>query len=182
MNTSKLRKVNVKKDLEEIFLMMMNAKEQMLFYSKININSVMEFENWFLNQLRYNYHDFYVATTSTDEIIGFVFSYEFAAHDGHCNFCVYIKEGYRTTGTGAYAAIVFLDELFREYPLKKVYSHIYNYNKQSLACNISGGFVEEGCLREYRYYDGESHDLHIMSIDRSTFNKKLKPLLNNEIS
>lgn len=71
-----------------------------------------------------------------------------------------------------YARAEFLFNLdFVDYPIRKVYFEIYDYNTQSLSSNLQAGFTEEGCLKEYRYHNGVFHDLHILAMSRQDFYK-----------
>ena len=85
---------------------------------------------------------------------------------------IFLNKKYRDVGVGALCGVQFLDELFSNYPLRKIYIDVYDYNKQSLACNLGIGFVEEGCLKGYRYNNGEYHDMHLLSITREKFYEK----------
>lgn len=46
--------------------------------------------------------------------------------------------------------------------------------------NQKAGFLEEGVLKKYRYYNGKFHDLHILSMDRKRFYTTLRGVINNK--
>lgn len=164
------RKFYVQRDLLDIYDIMSTPEEQMQFQEKVPYNSGVEFERWFLNQLNGHFHDFYVIEdTKTRSLVGFVYSYDFRASDGHCMICVYVKPQYRNIGIGALCGLRFLHELFRDYSMRKIYLSIYDYNRQSLLSNLHAGFVEEGCYKAYRFYDGKYWDMHVLAITRDTF-------------
>ena len=168
-----LRKFNFRSDIEDLFNIMTNPDDQMLFIRKIPFNTLPEFDLWMQNNFKGFYHEFNVITDKKNgyEFYGFVYSYEYSAVDSHCKLCLVLKKEYRNTGLGARIAITFLDYLFTNYPLKKVFLTIYDYNKQSLESNIQAGFTEEGIIREYRYYNGNYYDLHILSMSREEFSR-----------
>lgn len=163
---------SVNTDTPILYKMMMDLDDQYLFLNKIKINNDIEFERWIVEQSRSFFHDFYIIKHE-DSIIGFVYSYNFRPLDGHCKICTYIDKKYRNKGIGGVVAIRFMHLLFRDYPLRKILLEVYSYNYQSLLSNLKAGFTEEGCIKEYRYYNGEYHSLHILSIDRRTFYQKL---------
>lgn len=170
MTPLKFRKFYIQKDLGEMYQIMTNPEEQMAFQAKLAFNSNVEYEQWLLDQMRFHYHDFYVLEEpETGKFAGFLYSYDFRQGDGHCMICVYVKPEYRRFGAGAAAGLRFMDELFREYPLRKIYVTIYDYNNQSLKSNLHAGFQEEGCYREYRYYDGKYWDMHLLAMTREAF-------------
>ncbi|MBU6490731.1 GNAT family N-acetyltransferase [Patescibacteria group bacterium] len=102
-----------------------------------------------------------------DEYIGTLYSYNLNRTDGHAFATIFIAEGWRDKGYGAEAMIVFLEYLFREYRLYKVYAEVYSYNLKSLRALTSGRFVEEGRFRGHRLYQGERHDLIRMAFFES---------------
>ena len=161
----------------------MDSSDQMLFNGKLTLNTIPEFDLWLQDRFKRYFHEFYVISDSEDcSMLGYIYSFEYFSSDMHCKLCLVIKKEYRNTGIGAEAAIRFMDELFRNYPLRKIFSTVFDYNKQSLMNNIQAGFKEEGCFKEYRYYDGEFHDMHILSISRDDFYNKYSFVIrrNNE--
>lgn len=152
----------------------MTADDQYLFSTKIRFWTVQAFEQWLICRLRGDFHDFFIVKHRRTNIkIGYVYNYDFSLQHGHCKLVVYIKPEFRKTGMGAFAAVGFVSYLFQTYPLRKLYSTIYEYNYESLKSNRAAGFVEEGVLKEYRYYDGKIHDIHYLSLSRQTYEQKI---------
>ena len=152
-----------------------DADDQYLFFTKTTFTTQNKFRKWLMHKFQTAYHDFYMIRYRT-EIIGFVHNYNFNVLDGRCTITVYIDKTYRKSGLGAYAAVKFMGVLFQTYPLRKIYATVYDYNTASLKMIISAGFSKEGTLHAYRYFDDKYADLHILSLDRETFNKKLGKL------
>ena len=176
-----LRKFNFRTDLEDIFRLMTDSREQSLFHGRMQINSLPEFERWMVANMAQFYHDFYVIfDESSYNIVGYVYSYEYRVYDGHCKVCIVLNKQYRDVGVGAICALRFLNELFTSYPLRKIFIDVYDYNKQSLQSNIDAGFVEEGCLKECRYYNGKYYDTHILGLTRERFYEKYGAIFPNE--
>lgn len=164
-----LVKVRLSRDLSFIFSIMTQPEEAGLFLRKMRINSFEEFERWFRAELDHYYDRFYMIQDEQHRNIGFIFSYDYAAVDQHAYYSVYICPEYRLLGAGVEASIRFADMLFFEQNLRKLYSCVYGYNEESLTCNRRAGFVEEGCLKEDRYYRGKFWDTYIFSISREAY-------------
>ncbi len=174
----KLRKIIDDNDMFQLFTMM-SENDQYMFSTHLLFNTYFEFYNWLSNHINNGFKEFYVISDKDNEqkIIGFVYNYEFSLESGHCKLCVYVAPQFRNSGLGGIIAIKFLDILFRKYPLRKIYSTIYEYNLQSLESNFKAGFLIEGTVNKYRYYNGEYHDLHYLSISREKFKETLQKLV-----
>ncbi len=165
------RKPDMERDLRPLFLMMTDD-DQYLFSTRVLCNTERDFSSWLADRLRGDFHDFYVITASNAPTpIGFAYDYDFSLRDGHCKLCVYVSKEYRTIGLGGIAAVSFMDLLFNTYPIRKVYSTIYEYNQQSLQSNLRFGFIKEGTLEKFRYHNGQYHNLHYLSLSRQQFEK-----------
>ncbi len=177
-NKLTLRKFDFRSDLEDLFYIMMDSQDQMLFHGRFQVNSLPDFEKWMINNTAHIYHDFYVIFDESDyNIVGYIYSYDYRAYDGHCKVCTFIKQKYRDIGVGAICGINFLNELFVNYPIRKIYIDVFDYNRQSLKSNLDAGFVEEGLLKEFRYYDGKYHDMHLLAITRERFYEKFNGVI-----
>lgn len=149
---------------------MMCGDDQYLYSVNINHTSKLSFLKWIKTRLIDDFHDFFLVRTKDDKkICGFVHDYNFSLYAGHCKVVVYIDESFRKTGVGAYAAISFVKYLFNSYPLRKVYSTVYEYNKESMLNTEQVGFKEEGCLKKYRYYNGDHIGMKYYSVSREDF-------------
>ena len=165
----KFTHVKISRDLSYLYNIMCITDQQSLISRQINIASFESFEHRFIEDLKYFYHVFFVVQNEKEENIGFVYSYDHRTTDGNCSIVVYIDKDYQTTGAGIESSMRFMDYLFKVYPINKIYTHIYQYNEQSLLCNRQAGFSEEGCLKNYRYHNGKYWDLYILSMERERF-------------
>lgn len=170
-----LRPLNLKKDLHKLYEFHI-CNDLYLYSVKIPLNSIEVFGEWLTNNLKNDFFDFCVIEYK-NEIIGFAYDYNFSMKDGHTKIAVYIENDRRSCGLGGFAAISFIKYLFDKYPLRKVYLTIYDYNKESYISNTKAGFVHEGTLKEYKYYNGKYYDLHYLSMDRITFYNKLARMI-----
>ena len=172
-----LDKLDIENDAE-ILYRIMTSEEQCLFSTKLNLCTKDAFLKWFLNRLGRDFHDFLmVRLTSNGETAGYVHNYDFSLTHQTCKLVVYILPAFQNTGLGGMAAVLFLKTLFEKYPLRKVYSTVYSYNQKSLENNRRAGFLEEGVLLDYRYYDGTFHNLHYFSVTREYFEKNFRKLV-----
>lgn len=157
---------------------MMSSEDQYLYSTKLRFHSEPKFEQWLFQRLTHDFHDFYIIRdVHSSSVFGYVHNYDFSPMDGHCKLAVCIAPAYRTTGIGSIAAILFMQRLFDMYPLRKLYSTIYDYNTESLRGNLAAGFTLEGTIREYRYFDGRFHDMHYLSISREQFENTIGKLV-----
>lgn len=168
-----LRKFNFRNDIQDLFDIMADPDYQMLFHKKMNINTLLEFDAWLQNNFKGNFHEFYVVSDKRNlGMLGFVYSYDYSPVNCNCKFTLVLRRDVQGTGLGVMVGIRFLDMLFRNYPLKKVFSLVYDYNQQSIQSQVQAGFCHEGAFKEYRYYNGMFYDLHILSMPREIFYEK----------
>lgn len=171
--------VKLPDDIDFLYAAMV-SDDQYLYSTKLNFNSTQSFERWLTHRLYNEFNDFFIIRDPlSSKPFGYVYNYDFSLTDGHCKLVVYVCPEYRETGIGGIAAITFMKKLFDTYPLRKLYSTIYDYNKESLRSNFAAGFIEEGLLNNYRYFDGNYHSIHYLSISRKTFEDTIGRFLNS---
>ena len=164
------------RDLDDLFALFSAPTGQPLFSERVPITSREEFGDWLDDMLRNSYHDVrIVRAQGTGELVGIAFSYDYRPFDLHCKVCVSLAPAWQDRGVAGRIGTTFMDELFRAYPLRKIYALVYGYNERSLASNLQAGFEEEGCLRGYRYLDGTYHDCHVLAMTRERFYTRLAP-------
>lgn len=169
----KLRRFDYRKDLKKLYHYMLDEKNQMMFSSGFQLHNIEMFESWITEKFVQNkYHDFFMIENKDGNSIGFTFSYEFFNYDAHCKYTLCLFEEYQDTGYGAVAGIMMMDYLFRNYPLKRIFISVFDYNATSLEINKKGGFEEVGVLPDYRYWGGGYYSLHVLTITRTKFYSK----------
>ncbi len=82
-------------------------------------------------------------------------------------------------GIGAAMTLCFIDYMFAQYPINKVFFDVYSYNQESLTSNLKAGFILEATIKEYRFYNNTFHDLSILSISRNDFYKRYTNKITN---
>lgn len=109
-----------------------------------------------------------VADNTTNLVLGSVAAYRAALDQGTCYFGFVRAAAPREPIGDMYAGLaLFFCHLFRSWPLRKIYAEIPGVNWGSFAVGEGTLFDVEGCLREYEFYDGEYHDMRIISISRA---------------
>lgn len=173
----KLISFSINDDFEIVYKAFSNENTQYLISNRVIIKSKELFRDWLIFQLQNYYHEFKIVNYN-DEKIGFCYSYEYI--DGTVKTVMYIKDDYQDSGVGVLAEITFIDYLFKLYPIRKIYNHVYSYNEQSLNSHLKAGFITEGKLLKYRYYAGNYHDVYILSITREEFYKRYEKLISSQ--
>ena len=177
MKACVLDKANLPQDTRFLYEAM-TASDQYLYSAKLRFSSMERFEHWLYDTLQGRFHDFYIVRNPhTHEAMGYVHNYDFSLIDGTCCLVAYMAPEHRNSGIGAYAAISFMKKLFDQYPLWKMYSTIYEYNMESMYSCAAAGFKAEGMLKDYRYHNGEYHNMYILAMDRWDFKEKLERLV-----
>lgn len=72
-------------------------------------------------------------------------------------------------GVGLQAWLLFIEYLFSYFNFRKIYGEIFGYNQLSLKSALHSGFIEEGCLKNHRWFGNQYWDLHILSLSREQF-------------
>lgn len=74
------------------------------------------------------------------------------------------REDLLSQGIGSEAIRSILDYGFNFLGLHKVYLTVFEYNARAIRCYTKCGFIEEGRLREQRFYSGRFYDVLIMGM------------------
>jgi len=75
------------------------------------------------------------------------------------------------------AVMLFIDHLFRSWPLRKLHAEVIGSHVEDIASGLGRFFVEEGCLAAHEYVDGVWVDLHILSLFRERWERDAPRLL-----
>ena len=74
-------------------------------------------------------------------------------------------------GYGSEAIKLLLEFAFNQLNLNRIEIRVFSFNEQGIRCYKKCGFIEEGCLRQAVYIDGEYHDIIILSVLREEFDR-----------
>jgi diamine N-acetyltransferase len=101
--------------------------------------------------------------------VGLVFDYDRTHEDGWTKATTLLQEESVGHGGGVIATALFMDWLFRSLPFRKVYHEVFAYNDAVVRMWRKLGLVEEGVLKEDRFWDGAYWDLHIFALYREAW-------------
>ena len=82
------------------------------------------------------------------------------------------EKDYWGKGYGTDAMMSFLNYLFNELGLNRVYLYTQSYNSRAYASYKKCGFVDEGVARQRYFVNGEYHDGFLMSVLRREFKSR----------
>lgn len=172
LNTVKFRRLEPDKDMDKLYRIYSDYKEQHNLFSIASLNSPDRFPILFERRISNNYSDFFIIDDLENNFIGFAIAYDYSANDRHLKILLYLDNKYRVGIYCAESIIKFMDMLFKYYSIRKIYTEVYEFNYESVKSNISFGFKEESKLSEYRYYNDQYWDFIIFSMSREDFYDK----------
>jgi len=164
-----------KNDLAKVWEWM-NDDEVMWFWAMpANTQSLPEVEQWFakLHEVAGHSSKQFIIETEEGKPIGRIFYEHLDTKNQRTEVGILIGEKeYWGKGYGTDAMIAFLDYLFNELGLHRVYLHVQSYNARALKSYQKCGFVQEGILRHHSFTRGEYYDDLVMGILRDEFNQR----------
>jgi RimJ/RimL family protein N-acetyltransferase len=109
---------------------------------------------------------FIIESRESQTVLGFISAYNASLSDGFAFLQILLDPGYSRAGWPHEGSILFVDHLFRCWPLRHLYLEALDANYKTLA-GSSGIFEEEGRLRDHSFFDGRYHDLVTATLRRS---------------
>lgn len=144
-------------DISELYSFVFDAHLLVKMPGQPVINSKNEFADWLVRQLHGFYHDLYLIYDE-QRIKGYLLSFDYRVYDGHCR--IY---GFEDSGINGELLRQFIDWLCSEYPLRKIFLQVTEKEDAWMQSAKELGFLEEACLKEYKYIEGQYVDMHILS-------------------
>ena len=175
-----LRNLVWERDASVLYEYWASPHTQQLFTGRNSFNTRPEFERWLVRKLDGEFYDFLIAADATsDDALGFAYSYDFRPFDGHCKLTCCVFDADSRLGAGALIGLLMADHLFRCYPLRKIYTEVYSYNERSMRIHrkASHGWKEVAVFEDYRYLSGDYHDLHVFCMERDVFYQRYSKLV-----
>lgn len=165
------------KYFEYIYSCYQDYNSRYLFTNEMVINSKQYMWEYINDKIKSIYHEFMIIiNNSTNLPIGFIYSYNYNVYNEYLYVAIFIQGESRNTVFGAEAGAAFFEYLFKHYPIRKVYCTVYDYNKNSIKFLKNAGFNTEGVLKKHRYFNGNYHNMNIMSLYRDDLYKILERL------
>ena len=164
-----------KSDLAKVWEWMNDEKVMWFWGEPFNTQSLAEVEQWFarLHETAGYSSKQFIIETEEGIPIGRIFYEHLNAKHRRTELGIQIGEKeYWGRGYGTDATITFLDYLFNERGLHRVYLRLQSYNTRALKCYEKCGFIQEGILRHNTFTRGEYHDDLVMGILCDEFNQQ----------
>jgi len=108
-----------------------------------------------------------IRDTQDGEPLGFIDG-TLHQRDAIAEFEVYVPEEARST-KAVRGVIQFVAHMFTNYPIRKLYCQVYEYNWQTRRLLQGAGFVEEGRFKEFIWWKDRYWDFHIYCLERQTW-------------
>lgn len=112
-----------------------------------------------------------MVSAASQEPVGFVYSYDTNAWDGHTFICLYVTANGRGQGLGREGGALFVRYLMTYFPYRKIYADVFEFNRVSHMFVSEYGFVEEGVFPSHRYYDGKNWTLRRLALYRDKWDQ-----------
>jgi acyl carrier protein len=99
--------------------------------------------------------------------VGLIAAYDADPERGSVHLALTLDRSVRARGWPFEAVALFVDHLFRTWPLRKIYARLHGVAAASLASGLGRLFAEEGRLVEHEYVDGAWVDVHVLALSRA---------------
>lgn len=109
--------------------------------------------------------------------VGLVTAYNANFRDGHAQLAAVAFDPARPGPLMPIAIGLFIEYVFRCWPLRKLYMDVAEYNLPQFASGVDKLFSAEGHLREHYYLDGQYWDKYILSLSREQWGDHPKRFL-----
>ena len=150
-----------------------NPELRRYFREHREISSVMQ-KNWYKTRVLDNPNqvDFEIHDKHTDKLLGHCGLYYINWIHRHAEFGIYIgDEDFRQGGYGSDALRTLLKYGFNDLNLNKIWCEVYS-NNDAIDVYRHIGFVDEGCLRQNYFNEGQYWDSCLMSMLREEYREK----------
>lgn len=109
---------------------------------------------------------FVVERRATHEPVGLVVAYAADLHSGHVQIGVLLDPGAQKRGWPLEAAFLFINYLFSNWNIRKLYAECLEFNYRQFASGAGRLFRVEARLRGHHYWNGQHWDKLIASCTR----------------
>ncbi|PTX59561.1 RimJ/RimL family protein N-acetyltransferase [Kordia periserrulae] len=128
--------------------------------SREKLNSIAEFEEELENDFFRDRLIQFLVLNAKKKTIGTVYAYNFNSYDGFAFVTVFITETMTNQSYGIKAFLIFVDFLFYNYNLYKIYFDVYDFNKSMLSILKKCNFSMEGRFINQKYKNNTRHDVY----------------------
>jgi ribosomal-protein-alanine N-acetyltransferase len=105
--------------------------------------------------------------------LGLAQAYELNEYNGTCSVALLVDDTYWGAGWPIEGLVLFVHYLLVGLDMRKLYFHVPTFNLEHFRGVASRWLVEEGVLREARFYQGTYHDVHVLTLWRDNWDEQL---------
>jgi RimJ/RimL family protein N-acetyltransferase len=105
------------------------------------------------------------------DAIGYALGYNIDQWDGCMSVGMYIEPRLQVRGYGGEAALRYVDFLFRNFPLRRITSEIYEFATATLGIVRAMGAEEAGFIPEHFWHEDRYWGVHFMVLTRENWNQ-----------
>ena len=168
-----------KKYFDDIYEIEMDIGRIKFFSDHPKLMSKERFIDNFYRKLQNYYHQYFIVKNKVhDKVIGYVYTYNLNISNKYVYISISSDETIESRCAIAEGGIIFINFLFKQYELNKIYADIYSFNVKSIKLVSTAGFIQEANLKQHKYYNNEYHSLLIYSLYKENFFNKNKYILN----
>lgn len=130
-----------------------------------------EHEKWFLDKSQDHYNKtFGIQIKESEKIIGIVGNSNFEPLDRTTSVFIYLGNVEdRNKGYGKEALDLITQFCFNSLNVRKIWAHIFDFNKESQSLFTRTGYSQEGLLKEHCFRDGKYSD--VVVVGRINYNE-----------
>lgn len=156
--------------------------ERELWTSRNSMPTDSTFREQFYHDLQGYYHTAFVICVKDkpDIPVGFFYTYQYSPSDGTLFTTIVLDRSNRLNGVAAEAGMLAYRYLFNNFPLRKIYADIFDFNQSSLAFARQCGFVEEGYLKHHTFRAGAYRGLYTFALYRKECKETVELYLGKE--
>jgi RimJ/RimL family protein N-acetyltransferase len=115
---------------------------------------------------------FIVYSSRSAEPNGHVFAYNLNQRDRYAFLGIVVAPWAIGKGWALEAAGLFVNYLFVNWDLRKLYGESIDFNYKSFRSGVGSLFEEEGILRKHYFYNGRYWDTHMLALNRSDWERR----------
>jgi RimJ/RimL family protein N-acetyltransferase len=98
--------------------------------------------------------------------IGYAMSYNPEPSSGSLSVGIFIESEYRLKGHGGEAALLCVNAVFRWFPVRRIFTEIYDFADDVMRLAQAMGFEESGYLPDHYWHEDRFWGLHRMMLAR----------------
>jgi RimJ/RimL family protein N-acetyltransferase len=103
--------------------------------------------------------------------IGYALAHTVNAWDGWMSWGVHVDERHRLRGPGGEASLLWVDFLFRTFPIRKLTTEVYEFAERILQMAEGMGFEKVGFIPDHFWWQDRNWGVYHLSLTRERWNE-----------